>query len=322
MAKLCRNLALAIGPVLWLTAALAVAVAQTAPSDTATSPDTTAQGPQRFAIPEKAAHAMMAVLAKGDTDAVLDIVGHEYEDVILGPDLAYARARMKEAAKFAREKLVLRRDSEDRVTLVVGKNAWPMPIPIVRDGDAWIFDTTAGADEILARRIGNDELSAIATLEAFVKAQRDFAKRLHAAGKPVHFARYIQSTPGDTDGLWWDKSTAKVAGPSPLDEFAKSQSEFLHGRQPGDPFRGYYFRVLTGQGPHARGGAKNFFVNGAMRGGFAMVAWPAEYRNSGVMTFIVNQDGHVMQKDLGEETESLVETLRVYDPDEAWSPAE
>ncbi|HYB11011.1 MAG TPA: DUF2950 family protein [Alphaproteobacteria bacterium] len=322
MTTLYRRLIFTIGSVLMLLAATAAAVAQTAPTNNAANPEPAAQGPKRFATPEQAAHALMPVLEKGDTDALLDLVGHDYEDAIIGPDLAYAKARMKEVYKHAKEKLVLRHDSDDYITLVVGKDAWPMPIPIVRDGDQWIFDAEAGADEMLARRIGYGELGAIAALEAFVKAQREYAMRLKAAGKPVHYARYVQSTPGDTDGLWWNEATAKVAGPSPLDEFAKKQSEFLRGRKPGDPFRGYYFRILTGQGPHAKGGAKSYIVNGAMTGGFAMVAWPAEYRNSGVMTFMVNQDGHVMQKDLGEETASLVDTLRVYDPDDSWSPAE
>jgi len=222
----------------------------------------------------------------------------------------------------AKEKLVVRHDSADHVTLVLGKNAWPMPIPLVRDGNEWVFDTAAGLDEILARRIGDNELAAIAALKTFVRAQRDYANRLRAAGKRVHYAQYIQSTPGDTDGLWWNKSTAKTAGPSPLDDFVEFEKEFLKGRQPGDPFKGYYFRILTGQGSHVRGGAKSYFTNGAMVGGFAMVAWPADYRDTGVMTFMVNQDGRIMQKDLGEETESLVATLRVYDPDDSWQAAE
>jgi Protein of unknown function (DUF2950) len=322
MTTLYRHLAFAVGWALWLMAAQAAALAQTAPSDNAAGPEATSEGPKRFATPEQAAHALLPILERGDTGALLDLVGHDYEDIIIGPDLAYARVRMKEVYKHAKEKLVLRHDSDDYITLVVGKDAWPMPVPIVRDGDQWKFDAEAGADEMFARRIGNDELGAIAALEAFVKAQREYAGRLKAAGKPVHYARYVQSTPGETDGLWWNEATAKVAGPSPLEEFVKKHAEFLHGRRPGDPFHGYYFRVLTGQGPNARGGEKSFFANGAMVNGFAMVAWPAQYRNSGVMTFMVNQDGHVKEKDLGKETASLVDTLRVYDPDETWVPAE
>ena len=323
MVKMNRFLAFGFGSALWLLTAYAIAVAQEPQGGGAANQETSAvQGLQHFATPEKAAHAFVAALAKGDEEALLDVLGHDYADDLFGPDLVSDKALIHRAYLRSKEKLVIHRDSEDRVTLLFGKNAWPMPIPLVRDGDSWVFDTAAGAEVILERRIGDGELSAIATMEAFVKAQRDYANRLREAGKPVHYARYVQSTAGKTDGLWWDKAMAKVAGPSPLDEFVEKQKEFLHGRQPGDPFKGYYFRILTGQGPHTKGGAKSYFVNGAMIGGFAMVAWPAEYRDSGVMTFMVNQDGRVMEKDLGEETASLVETLRVYDPDDSWQAAE
>lgn len=143
------------------------------------------------------------------------------------------------------------------------------------------------------------------------------------AGKPAAFAPYIQSSPGAADGLWWSNAIAKRQAPSPLAKFVSAQREFLTGRQPGDPFRGYYFRILTAQGAHAPGGAMRYFADdGAMSKGFAVIAWPAEYKSSGIMTFIAGRDGHVLQKDLGEDTDALAQGLLAYDPDESWKPAQ
>jgi hypothetical protein len=197
-----------------------------------------------------------------------------------------------------------------------------MPIPLVREGERWMFDTAAGEQEILARRIGEDELAAIDTLKTFVKAERSYAALRRAKGQSLEYAQYVQSTPRETDGLWWDKEVAATAGPSPLDRFVAGNQEFLQGRRPGDPFKGYYFRILTGQGAHARGGAMSYLADGRMTKGFAMIAWPADYENSGIMTFIVGPDGRVLEKDLGEETGTLVKTLLLYNPDEGWASAE
>jgi hypothetical protein len=278
--------------------------------------------PATYATPEAAVSALRAALAKDDVDALLDIFGREHSDVILGADpVSGARARQR-ANAAVREGVVMRRDAADRITLVLGKNKWPMTVPLVRDGDRWMFDSAAGREEILARRIGEDEIAAIDALKAFAKAQRNYAGRRAAKGQSREYAQYIQSTPGETDGLWWDDKTAAAAGPSPLAEFVAKNQGFLEGRQPGGPFKGYVFRVLAGQGPHARGGAMSYVSHGRMTKGFALIAWPATYGSSGIMTFIVGPDGRLLEKDLGEKTGSLVRTILVYDPDEGWTSAD
>jgi hypothetical protein len=186
-----------------------------------------------------------------------------------------------------------------------------------------MFDTAAAEEEILARCIGQDELSAIATLHAVVAAEQSYATAREHAGEPRQYAQYVQSTPGETDGLWWDAATAAKVGLSPLASFADDNHEFLEGRQPGDPFRGYYFRVLTAQGPHAPGGERGYLqADGKMTGGFAMVAWPAAWRESGVMTFLVGPDGKVLQQDFGPGTQTVVDGIRAYDPGPGWVPAD
>jgi hypothetical protein len=278
--------------------------------------------PASFATPNAAVSALKAALAKDDVDALLDIFGRDHADIVLGADPASGRVARQRAAAAVREKVVLRRDSKARITLVLGRTNWPMPIPLVRHGDRWMFDTSAGEKEILVRRIGENELAAIDALKAFAEAERKYAASRRARGQSFEYAPYVQSTPARTDGLWWDRQTAATAGPSPLADFAARNQEFLQGRRPGDPFKGYYFRVLMGQGAHAPGGAMSYLADGRMTKGFAMIAWPADYESSGIMTFIVGPDGRVLERDLGEETGALVKTLLVYDPDEGWTRAE
>ncbi|MDQ2103233.1 DUF2950 family protein [Azospirillum isscasi] len=285
----------------------------------------TAPDRRSFTTPEAAAEALRTALAADDTAALLAIFGPESADIIEGPDPASARIIRRQAAKAAAESLTLHRHaaqgneapgSADSAELVLGHNHWPFPIPLRDTGQGWIFDTEAGADEIYARRIGADELDAIAALHAMVRAQQDYAARHR---KPV-YARYIQSTAGRSDGLWWDAETAKTAGPSPLSAFVEKQKAFLEGRQPGDPYRGYSFRMLTAQGPGAPGGEKSFSTEDHLEGGFAILAWPADYGQSGIMTFQAGPDGRIWQKDLGEDTDALVQTIWAFDPSDGWEP--
>jgi hypothetical protein len=277
---------------------------------------------QSFATPEAASEALKGALAKDEPDALIALFGRGNEEIVFGIDPAESRAERRQVNAMLQEKLTLRRDRPDHITLVAGRENWPLAIPLVRRAGRWAFDTEAGADELLARRIGRNELGAIEALKAFARAQTAYAARLRKDGHPVHYARYVQSTEGQTDGLWWDAATARSEGPSPLAKFTEREREFLSGRQPGDPYRGYYFRILTGQGEHARGGAMSYVVDGELKKGYAMVAWPVDYGASGIMTFLVGRDGRVLQKDLGEETASLVQALAVYDPDATWRRAE
>jgi hypothetical protein len=206
-------------------------------------------------------------------------------------------------------------------TMVIGNEAWPFPVPLVKGANGWEFDTAAGKEEVLARRIGRNELAVIRICETYVAAQREYADR-GRDGRPAGlYAQKFRSDPGTQNGLYWPSVRGQAR--SPLgDLVAQAEEEGRHlgpGQQP-TPFHGYYFKILTAQGPAATGGAKSYEVNGVMSGGFGLVAWPAQYDASGIMTFIVNQDGILFQKDLGPAGSESPPT--VYDPDESWSRVE
>jgi hypothetical protein len=214
-------------------------------------------------------------------------------------------------------------DGPSRKTLVIGNEDWPFPVPLVKAADGWRFDTAAGKEEILARRIGRNELSVIATCRAYVTAQKRYAQQGHD-GKPAGlYAMAIASDPGKQNGLYWPVTRGQK--PSPLGEtLAQAAGErraVNAGSGQPSPFQGYYFKILTSQGPSATGGSRNYIVDGVMSGGFALVARPAQYAVTGVMTFVVNQDGVVFEKDLGSETGAIAGKLTAYDPDKTWQPS-
>jgi hypothetical protein len=225
------------------------------------------------------------------------------------------------AAYNATNQLV--RESETRMRLEVGTNAWPFPIPLVRVADGWQFDTQAGLQELLNRRIGRNELNVLSVMRAYVDAQREYASEDHDGDGVLEFAQKITSSPGETDGLFWSPELNGEISPfGPW--FAKAQAEgyFNESSAPdagSEPFHGYLFKILTRQGKHAPGGKYNYIINGNMIGGFALVAWPAEYGKTGIMTFIVNQQSRVYQKDLGTKTSRLAPSMKAYDPDPTWT---
>ena len=202
---------------------------------------------------------------------------------------------------------------------MVGKEDWPTPIPIVKSGGKWRFDSKSGAREILARRIGGNELDAIALLRGYVDAQHEYALVEHDGSGMRQYAQKFLSSAGKQDGLSWRKADQSVDGPMG-DEIAKALAEGYTDKT--KPYNGYYFKILTAQGPSAPKGARNYIYNGAMIGGFAAVAWPATYDVTGIQTFIVNQDGIVYQKDLGAETATLAPQIKAYDPDKTWTVTE
>jgi hypothetical protein len=197
--------------------------------------------------------------------------------------------------------------------MVLGQVEWPFPIPLVKKGDTWEFDTATGRQEILARRIGRDELATIQACLAYVDAQNEYAE----TSSPTSYAQRIVSSPGKKDGLYWPTATGET--PSPLGELVADATErgYRVGGQP-SPYNGYFFKILTKQGPTARGGAQDYVVKGHMIGGFALVAYPAQYGNSGVMTFVVNHDGDVYEKDLGPSTARIASRMTAYAPDQTW----
>lgn len=273
-----------------------------------------------FATPEDAVKALADAVKAGSLDAILAIFGPEGKELIDSSEPAIARENQQVFAVAFREQWHLEDAAADRKTLVIGNEDWPFPVPIVKVGNAWRFDTAAGKEEVLARRIGRNELAAIDTVRAYVTAQRRYAEQGHD-GKPagLHAAKF-QSDPGKQNGLYWPAARGEKR--SPLgDLVAQAASE---GRQVGasagqpSPFHGYYFRILTAQGSAAPGGAKSYVVKGEMSGGFALVAWPAQYDATGIMTFIVNQDGVVREKDLGPGTDATARKMTAYNPDSSW----
>jgi len=296
------------------TAACALLVASAA---SAAKPQP-APAQKTFPTAEDAATALVAAVKANDTTALLGILGADAKPIVdSGDDVADAAMREKFVASYE-EAHALVPGPDDTKILQTGKDEWPLPIPLVQTAEGWRFDTEAGEEEILNRRIGRNELAAIQTALAFVDAQREYYDLNPQGEKPAPYAQTIASAPGKKDGLYWD--TAAGEKPSPLGaEFASARAE---GYRPGEgkpiPYHGYYFRILKAQGPNAPGGKYDYVVKGKMIGGFALVAYPAEYGASGVMTFVVSHDGVVYEKDLGPGTAKLAQALKTFDPDESW----
>lgn len=276
---------------------------------------------EQFESPEDAVAALIGAAKERDKTKLLEILGPGGQDIISsGDEVADRNARDRFLESYD-EKHGFESEGEDYAILVLGNDDWPFPIPIVKADGTWQFDTEAGREEILIRRIGRNELSAIGSAKAYVKAQQDYAALNVDGTSPPAYAMRIVSSPGKKDGLYWPTEAADT--PSPLTViFAEIRDE---GYELGDkpiPYHGYYFRTLNSQGEGAKGGARDYVVEGRMTGGFALVAHPAEYGNSGIMTFMVNQDGVVLEKDLGLETEEAVFEIDRFSPDETWTPAQ
>ena len=280
-----------------------------------------AQAPAQrtFPAPEDAVKALVDTVKVGNLDGLLAIFGSGGQELIDSSDAATARQNQKVFTVAVAERWRLEDSGTDRKTLVIGNEDWPFPVPIVKDGSAWRFDTVAGKEEILARRIGRNELAAIDTARAYVTAQKRYAEQGHDGKAAGLYAVKFQSDQGKQNGLYWPAPRGQKL--SPLGDLVAQAAE--EGRAVGQsnqpsPLYGYYFKILSGQGPAARGGAKSYIVKGEMSGGFALVAWPAQYDATGVMTFIVNQDGVVHEKDLGNGTDAAARQMTTYNPDSSW----
>jgi hypothetical protein len=273
-----------------------------------------------FPTPDAALDAFRkAVETDDDGTALLALFGPENRDALIGGDPAEGRMVLASLRSGVKEGLRFLDDGAMRRVLHVGADAWPMPVPLVQDGDVWRFDTAEGLEEIHDRRVGAHELAAIALAREFVDAQVEYASEDRDGDEVLEYAQTILSPTGTKDGLFWP--VAEGEDPSPLGEFvAKADAYRAHSRL-GEPYRGYFFRVLTKQGPTPPGGAYDYVINGNMIAGFALLAWPADHGNSGVMSFLVNQQGKVFQKDLGPETAKRAEAIVAYDPGEGWTLA-
>lgn len=273
---------------------------------------------QDFKTPDEAASALASAAKAGDRKAIVTVLGPDGQDIVSsGDEVADAATRQKFVAAYdAKHQIAM--EGDNKAMLVIGQEDFPLPIPLVRKDGLWRFDTAAGREEILFRRVGRDELDAIQSCLAYVDAQNEYAERDRTGAGANTYAQRIISEPGKKDGLYWPTSQGEDA--SPLGELIAEAT--AQGYRPGDgrtPFHGYYFKILTKQGPAAPGGELDYIVRGKMIGGFALVAYPAEYRNSGVMTFIVNHTGNVFQKDLGPDTAKLAERMTSFNPDQSWT---
>ena len=282
-------------------------------------------GQKQFDTPKQAADALIQVASNLDAAAAKEILGPDGEDIVSSEDPVMDKQRATEFANKAKEKMSVQTDKKNpnQAILVVGNDNFPLPIPIVKQNGKWFFDTKVGREEILNRRVGANELNAIEICRGFVDAQGEYSTEKHDGSKVNQYAQRILSTPGKHDGLAWQNQDGTWGGPVG-EEVAKALEEgysFQAGGNP-KPYHGYYFKVLKGQGPDAPGGEINFVVGDAMIGGFALAAAPAEYRVTGVMTFMVGPDGVVYEKDLGPDTLKTFQSLDKYNPDNTWKVTE
>jgi hypothetical protein len=277
-----------------------------------------AQGmPHRsFSSPETAVTSLVAAVRANDTEEMLAILGPGSRELIFSGDNVADRTGREKFIKAYDRMNTLQKMSADKVTLCIGNDNWPLPIPVVKTGAIWVFDTEQGKQEILNRRIGRNELNVMDVLHAYTDAQHEYASRDCGGSGVVEFAQKLISTQGRRDGLYWEVKNGEKE--SPLGPLIARAAKEGYADADISPFHGYYFKILKGQGEHAQGGIYDYVVKGKMLLGFALVAYPAEYGNSGVMSFIVNQEGIIYEKDFGKDTKRMAEEMKIFDPDKTW----
>jgi Protein of unknown function (DUF2950) len=339
---------LAKGPVLLVTLLFACALCFSpivcAHPRAAANSSASGANEQTFPTPEDATKALVVAAEAKDRVALGKIFGSDYDQLLSGDqveddkDLAGFAKGLQKSAK-------LQKVSDSKYTVLVGDKSWPMPIPLVKEGNEWHFDTKAGLNEILNRRIGEDELSAIATCRTYAVAQWEyFTEGDHDNDGVAEYAQKFMSSPGQKDGLYWPTAAGEKPSPfgqlvaearaegyghkpganaqNPKSESSTTQNAENAAQRPRHPFHGYYLKILTAQGPSAPGGEYNYIINGNMIAGFALVAYPDKWGNSGVMTFIINQQGRVYEKNLGPDTDKIASSMTEYDPDPSWQLVE
>ena len=272
-----------------------------------------------FATPEEAVKELIAAVKAGDAKAMQAILGPESKAIVQSGDAAADKAGRERFVKAYEEASKLERPGDAKAVLALGKDGWPFPVPIVKDAAGWRFDTKAGKEEILNRRIGRNELAVIQVLQAYVDAQREYYLRNPQGDKLLHYAQKFASAQGRKDGLYYPvKAGERVSPLGPL--VAGARTEGYAKGEKGKPvaYHGYYYRILKGQGPDAPGGAYDYVAQGRMIGGHALVAWPASYENSGVMTFMISHEGVVYEKDLGPQTAAEAQKITRFNPDKTW----
>jgi hypothetical protein len=270
-----------------------------------------------FATPDEAAAALVAAFEQNDLDSAASLIGPQAVELLDSGDPVADKADRAEFIAAYEAKHAFVDEGADRKTLVIGEDDWPMPIPLVQREGRWAWDGAAGVDELIYRRVGANELGAIDVMRGFVAAQQEYASEGRDGDPPGIYALKLLSDPGLHNGLYWEAADGDA--PSPAGPFvAAAAGEGYRTGAQRTPYHGYFYRMLYAQGPNARAGEREYFRDGLLTEGFALIAWPAEYGSSGVQTFIVNDDGVVFQKDLGEETTTAVERIQKFDPDQTW----
>ena len=276
-----------------------------------------APGPASYDSPKAAADALVQAVAANDVPALLAIFGPSGEKIVTSADKVKDENDREKFTALAREKMNVEVDAKNprRAVLTIGAEDWPFPVAIVETNKKWQFATKEGLREVLYRRIGQDEIDAMEVCRGYVEAQVEYATEVHDDSGVRQYARRILSTPGTKDGLAWYDADGKTAGPIG-EEVAKAIEEGYSDRT--HPYHGYFFKILMAQGPAARHGELDYVIQGKMIGGFALVAWPAEHRATGVKTFIINHDGILYEKDLGPDTAKIAGEMTAYNPDKTW----
>lgn len=280
-----------------------------------------------FRSGDGATTALVSALKTEDKAELLAVLGPEAEDLVDSGDEVEDRKARERFLEAYDKKHSITGDADGPLVLELGDKAWPFPIPLVRDGKGWRFDSAAGMEELLDRRIGRNELSAIKVTLAYVDAQREYYRMNPEKSPLLHYAARLGSTPGERNGLYWEAAPGEAESPlGPKMAEVERQGYVDDPEHPvsmtgssANPYHGYLYRILTAQGPAAHGGAYDYLVRGQLLGGFGLVAYPAAYDSTGVMTFVVNQDGQVYQKDLGPDTVALASAMTTYDPDASWA---
>jgi hypothetical protein len=311
-----------LAPAIAISCLLSLAVQAAPPGKTDATAISQSKG-KGFDTPKQAADALAQAAESFDTGTLKDILGPDSEDIIASEDPVQDKNRAAEFAAKAKEKLSVETDKKNsnRAIVLVGNDNFPLPIPLVKQKGKWFFDMKVGREEILNRRIGANELNAIEICRGFDEAQHEYAQEKHDGSKVNQYAQRIISSPGKHDGLAWQNADGTWGGPVGEDVAKALEQGYTQQSQP-QPYHGYYFKVLKGQGPAAPMGEMDFVVGGAMIGGFALAAAPAQYRVTGVMTFIVGPDGVVYQKDLGPDTLKTFQSMDRYNPDKTWKVTE
>jgi len=277
------------------------------------------QGQQKtFATPDEAIRSLLDAFRTNSEQKLVAILGAENNDLVATKDKAQDAIIRKKIYQMSCEKLIKEKYGKDGISIAIGRNEWVFPFPLVKEGKAWRFDSKKGREELINRRIGKDELNAVAVCRYYVKAQKEYAGRDRNNDDIMEYAVKFRSSKGKMDGLYWPADQSHKGDVSPFEALFEKSRKYALARKQNEPFYGYCFRILTKQGEMAPGGMYDYIINGHMVAGFALIAYPAEYGTSGVMTFIVNQRGKVYEKDLGADTAKVADEIKGYNPDKTW----